>query len=174
MIVGIDPGLTGGIAVLDNSNRLVILEALPVVAGLLDVRALAGRLRLCHDPLNEPDVYLELVGAMPKQGVSSTFKFGRTFGTIEGIVGALGFPLHLIRPKEWQKVSHLGTPGGADPKERSILAASRLYPTADLVRGTTTTRERASKPHLGLVDALLIAHYGWATLYGGRNGNDRT
>lgn len=168
MIVGIDPGLTGGIAVLDRGGRLLRLEALPVVAGLLDVQALSSLLRRSHFPTSEHDVFLELVGAMPKQGVSSTFKFGRTFGTLEGIVGALGFPLHLIRPKEWQKVAHLGTPGGADPKERSILAASRLYPTADLVRGTTTTRERASKPHLGLVDALLIAHYGWATLYGGQ------
>lgn len=169
MIVGIDPGLTGGIAVLDRGGKLELLEALPVVAGLLDVHKIASVLRWSDSrTVDYPDVYLELVGAMPKQGVSSTFKFGRTFGTLEGIVGALGFPLHLIRPKEWQKVAHLGTPGVADPKERSILAASRLYPTADLVRGTTTTRERATKPHLGLVDALLIAHYGWATLHGGK------
>lgn len=168
MIVGIDPGLTGGIAVLNARRELLWLEPLPVAAGLLDVGGVAGALRRADlVPYERPDVFLELVGAMPKQGVTSTFKFGRTFGTIEGVVGALHYPLHLIRPKVWQKVAHEGTPGNADPKARSIAAASRLYPGVDLVRGTTATRERATKPHLGLVDALLIAHYGWATLYGG-------
>lgn len=169
IVVGIDPGLTGGIAVLDCHRRVKRLTPMPVAAGLVDSYAIASTLRsLVGDPLDPPDVFLELVGAMPRQGVTSTFKFGRVFGAVEGVVGALQYPLHLIRPKVWQKVAHEGVPASADPKERSIAAASRLYPSVDLVRGTTATRERATKPHLGLVDALLIAHYGWVTLYGGK------
>ena len=172
MILGIDPGLTGGICAVDRDRRVLILEPMPETAKVVDSQDLARLLRRADElPMQPPDVFLEQVSARPGQGSVSTFKFGRVYGAVEGVVGALGFPLHLVRPQAWQKVSHAGTPGNADPKERSVLAASRLYPSVDLVRGTTTTRERASQPHLGLVDALLIAHFGWVTLYGGTHGN---
>ena len=98
---------------------------------------------------------LEKSQAMPKQGVSSTFKFGRNFGIIEGTLSALGIPFTLVRPTEWCKVIHEGTKAGGDPKARSRMAVSRLFPNVDL-----KASDRCRIQHEGMVDAILLAEYG--------------
>jgi crossover junction endodeoxyribonuclease RuvC len=151
-ILGIDPGLSGGIAVLSPDGPWY--EPMPTVAAkkgeLLNlsalVRLLSGR---------DIDIaYLEMVSARPGQGVSSTFKFGRSYGAIEGILTGLKIPYQLVTPQAWTKVIHVGIEA-ADPKAKSQIAASRLFPSLDLRASV-----RCKKPHEGVVDALLIAEYG--------------
>ena len=167
LFYGFDPGLNGGVCALDEDDNVVLLEPMPVVAGLVDGCALASVLMedLARRKSTEgfhACAIVENVHAMPKQGVSSTFKFGHGFGVIEGVLAALGIPEQFVRPQAWQKVVLGGTPAAASPKARALLAAQRLYPNVDLVRGTVACwRDKARKPHDGLVDALLIARYGW-------------
>jgi len=161
IVVGIDPGLTGGIAVLDTDwsdaqPRYCI--AMPIIAAytggrtahLIDAVALYDFFASMEDAV----FFVEKVHSMPKQGVASAFKFGRGLGVIEGVIAATKFPLHFVSPQRWQKVMHADIEG-TDPKARSVIAAKRLFPHAILTVG-----ERSTKPHLGLTESLLIAEFG--------------
>ena len=108
-IIGIDPGLTGAVAVLPEgrffdtptesvkkgSSKKVYLVA-EMVAALESFGYDAAGLPRGH-------AYIEDVHAMPGQGVSSTFSFVRGFGLWEGIVAALGIPYTLVSPVRWKR-----------------------------------------------------------------------
>ena len=102
--------------------------------------------------------FLEKVHAMPGQGVSSMFKFGRVFGAIEALLVSNCIPYELIPPQRWTREIHKGLDHLCeDSKEKSRLAASMLFPNHDFRKS-----ERAKNPHMGMVDAALIAEYGRA------------
>ena len=161
MIVGIDPGLSGALFFLDL-NRLSAGEAvdLPVhllmrggkkkrevdVSGLIEI--LAGR-RLEH-------AFLEQVSAMPGQGVSSVFAFGKAYGVILGAIAAHSIPLTLVAPIVWKRA--LGVPKA---KDGARARASQLLPEA--------ASQWALKKHDGRAEAALIALYGARQI----NGNSR-
>ena len=89
-IIGIDPGLNGAIAVLQN-NKVIEIHDIPVMTdGKKNKRQLnsAQLVKLLKDNFqDETDtvVIVEQVNAMPGQGVTSMFNFGQTFGAIKGI-----------------------------------------------------------------------------------------
>ena len=154
-ILGIDPGLSGALALSYRDGLLY--EEMPTIETQLDLQRLA---QLLQGFKEHTDVaLLEKVSAMPKQGVSSTFKFGRVYGAVEGMLVALGIPYQLVTPQTWMKVMHQGVEADLDSKARSQLAFKRLFPKVDLLTGT-----RRKKPHEGIVEALLIAEYGRRTL----------
>ena len=107
-IIGIDPGLSGGIAVLEN-NKVKNIFDMPVMAeGKKNKRQLnsAQLVKLLRDNYSDQDevsVVVEQVNAMPGQGVTSMFNFGQTFGAIKGICAALGLPIYFVRPAKWKK-----------------------------------------------------------------------
>ncbi len=71
-IIGIDPGLSGAIAFyFPEAPDRVIAEDMPVASGMVDCATLATRIRQMAPGL----AIVERVASMPKQGVSSTFKF---------------------------------------------------------------------------------------------------
>jgi len=175
IIIGIDPGLDGAIAVLTGEGAVArwlngrpMLEAMPRAAKVLDVSQLVttldalyaeacgtARARLNDDLVRRRvHAYLEKAQAFPKQGGSSSFKFGRVFGIVEGLIAAQRWPLTMVPPSVWTRAMHAGCEGST-PKQRSAVAASRLFPGIDLHKS-----ERSRKPHEGIVDALLIAEYG--------------
>lgn len=75
----------------------------------------------------------------------------------EWMLVALQIPYQLVSPVTWQRVMHAGTPG-ADTKQRSLMAAKRLFPDVSLKR-----TERSRKDDDGFADALLLADYGRRT-----------
>lgn len=116
LFLGIDPGQSGAYAVVDENGS-------PVghVKGKDSCTDRAAFLR------EHVAVFgmLERVNAMPKQGVSSTFKFGTSFGEAIGILEALGIRHELITPSKWQQVMSCRTGGD---KNVSKQAAQRLFP----------------------------------------------
>jgi crossover junction endodeoxyribonuclease RuvC len=149
--MGIDPGLKGGIAVLSPDG--VIIEPMPTIEDtILNLPELA---RILRDWAPEIRMcVLEKVGAMPKQGVSSMFKFGRVYGNVEAMLIAFGIPTMLVRPQEWQKEIHRGADGNLDSKAKSYVIFSRLFPGVNALR-----TKRSTKPHEGMVEALLMAEF---------------
>jgi len=150
-VLSCDPGMGGAVCVLEEGS-FDFLE-MPRIGKQLDLGALAlwiGQKRgvIAH-------AFIEQVGARPGQGVSTMFKFGRCYGAIEGIVAALGIPYTLVHPSKWTKEMHAGIEGGQSGKERSALAAARLFPHVDF-----RPSERCKKPHDGFVDCALLAEYG--------------
>ena len=150
-IIGVDPGQKGGIAIIPLRGPKSHTEAHAMPLGAdksIDWRAFADILRP-WDAL----VYVEQVHSMPKQGVASTFKFGRNYGGIFGVCGALKMPYITVTPQKWKKDIL------ADYETRDKLAAidfcQKKFRTVNLVP------PGCRKESDGLADALCIALYGF-------------
>ena len=144
IIVGIDPGNNGGIALLRH-GQLIYADHLPIVGKTLSAHLLNNWFA---DILPDtPDmVVVEQVHAMPRQGVSSTFAFGKACGMIEGVVAARGLPVTYVTPQRWKKAM-----GVTADKNSSRQLAINLWPgEADLFRRVKDA-DRA--------EAALIAKY---------------
>lgn len=155
MYIGVDPGKKGGLCVMSKDGGIVELLRLGddfVVAELL------RRYSQTMDRVNSK-CFVEQVGAMPGQGVTSMFTFGQGFGFLLGVLCALKIPYSTVTPHRWQKKMHTGIPGKGtlDAKKRSLLVVRQNYPDAEIVP------QGCRVPHDGLVDAILIADYGRRT-----------
>lgn len=166
-IIGIDPGISGGIVVLNDRREIVYRTVMPSVEvkkqnkikHMLDISKLHKIILELKSLETQTYCYLEKVNAMPKQGVVSMFNFGYCFGAIEAIIIANSIPYNLITPQAWSKSLHQGLSKDIDPKDRSILVVKRLFPNVNLL-----ATSRSTKLHSGLVDSLLIAEYGLRTM----------
>lgn len=139
IFIGIDPGISGAMAIIDK-------DAVTVMP--FDERTYIENLRLCTNE-DKCICCLEKVSSMPKQGVASTFKFGANFGWIQGMLMTLDVPFELVTPQKWKKEFSVT----AD-KNTSIDVARRLFPQVNLKR-----TERCVKEHDGMAEALLMAEY---------------
>ena len=151
-VMGIDPGLTGGLAIISPEEGL-LMEPMPRNEEFIEM-LMVSEFLFEHGPRLKM-VFIEQANAMPKQGVSSMFKFGRVFGALEGIIATHKLPCTYVRPQQWTKKMHEGLSKDIDTKERSRIIFSRLFPGID-----STASEKSSKPHMGMVEAALIAEYG--------------
>ena len=159
IFIGIDPGITGAIAEIDPYGYVVLRDTPTIeikkgnktkidyaplqMAAFLDGFA-STRIpttSICH-------VFIEKVGAMPKQGVTGMFGFGKGFGMWLGILAAFKIPYTLVTPQAWKKELMQGM---AD-KDASRIRAQQLFPNC--------VGELSRKKDIGRADALLIAEYG--------------
>jgi len=140
IVMGIDPGSKGGIAIL-NAGTIIFTCAMPLIAKTdIDVCAIISAIKTYKAEF----IVIEHSQAFPKMGKSQTFKFGENFGAVKAAADLSGVPFTLVKPREWQKKAHIGTPPKLPPKDRSLLVFRRLYPQE-------TTK------HDGIIDAVLIA-----------------
>ncbi len=91
--MGIDPGSASGAVAWLHADGRAGVNDLPLIAGALDPHALHALLLDTPEPATA--VYVERVSAMPRQGVASTFKFGRAVGAIWATVALAGLRLEL-------------------------------------------------------------------------------
>jgi crossover junction endodeoxyribonuclease RuvC len=110
-----------------------------------------GTIRAILEEYKPNLVVIESVHAMPKQGVSSTFTFGRSFGRIETIVEMLRIPHELITPQKWKATVLAGT---AKDKAAAIEYVQRRHPDVNLIQPKCRT------PHDGIADAICMADAG--------------
>jgi len=140
-IIGIDPGQSGGIVFIDGGR----MYAYPMPRTEADTwECLNG---YC---LDERFVYLEKVGPMPKQGVSSTWKFGQHYGMLRAFLIACGVPFETVSPAKWQRAMGCLTKGDKNVSKRK---AQELFPNATVYTKTKTITH-------AVADAMLIAEYG--------------
>lgn len=146
MLLGIDPGIVGGWALVSADGSLIAAGDLPV-AGTGAQRMVSGPVFAAELRLHTVDrAIIEQVSAMPKQGVASSFKFGRAVGVVEGVMDGLGIPVSWVTPAKWKKAMGLG----AD-KEASRQKAIRQWPSQSFLF--------ARKKDHGRAEAALIALY---------------
>lgn len=151
-VIGIDPGLSGAVAFYcPEAPDRVIAEDMPVAAGMVDCATLAARIRQMAPGL----AIVERVASMPKQGVSSTFKFGTAYGAIIGILAALEIRTALVTPQVWKKHFRLDS-----DKEKGRALALRTF--------AKTPEHFARKKDHGRAEAALLALYGAITEGGTR------
>lgn len=150
-ILGVDPGLDGGLAVIGPDG--ILLKPMPRYAGGIDIPEL-NRLLSSH-ARDLRAAYIEKPPIVPKNGCIAHFRLGEAYGIVVGLVLANGIPLVEVRPQKWQQAMHQGVPKYDNAKLRSKSAFSLLFPGVDARRTAKCT-----VPHDGLVDAALIAEYG--------------
>lgn len=150
-IMGIDPGKEGAVAIFPlREKEFVVLNGLLQNIDYCFFRAYVHDFAVSH-------IYLEKAQSMPKQGVTGMFHYGQGFGRLIGWIESLMIPFTLVTPQQWMKIMHQGATG-KDAKAKSLQVAQRLFPELDF-----KATERCKKPHMGLVDACLIAEYGRRT-----------
>jgi len=156
IVIGIDPGLTGAIGVLQDGVYVGVEDMPTVVKGVGSVKyevnpqGLISIIRKHALPEEAVSLVLEKVGAMPGQGVSSVFSLGDSYGAARAACAASRHELHLVTPMVWKKYFKL-----TSDKELSRSLATRLFPEAPL----------HLKKHDGRAEALLLARWLWETRF---------
>ena len=148
-VVGIDPGLSGAIA--HMYDGVIITADMPIFEVIkakkkqreVDTVQLATIIA----NFNPAMIVLEKVHAMPGQGVTSMFNFGRAFGAVEGVVGALRIPITHVTPQRWKSALRLSSDKG-----ESRRRATQLFPAS----ADQWTRVKDD----GRAEAALLAWYG--------------
>ena len=155
-IIGIDPGLSGAIAVM-HDKKVINMYDMPVMAeGKKNKRQLNSSqlVNIIKENINEDEetiVVVEQVNAMPGQGVTSMFNFGQTFGAIKGVCAALKLPIFFVRPSKWKKHFELIN----SSKDSSRTKVIEMYPTL--------SGQLAKKRDVNKSDAILIAKFYFET-----------
>ena len=156
-VIGIDPGLSGAIAILEEKKVIGVFE-MPVMAeGKKNKRQLnsAQLVNIIQDNLNNKEeaiIVVEQVNAMPGQGVTSMFNFGQTFGAIKGVCAALKLPIFFVRPSKWKKHFELINAS----KDSSRTKVIEMYPTI--------SNQLTKKKDVNKSDAILIARFYFETM----------
>lgn len=156
--IGVDHGMTGGMAILKDMEVLHAWGT-PVIGDgatrMLDFAQLEERHRIATSlaaPGEEVWWVVERVHSMPKQGVASTFTFGRIVGQMEAFMHMSGTGAKHCTPYQWKSAAGMTR----TPKHMSPGLCAELVPSS--------RRFLAGLPKvkiLGIADAILIARFGW-------------
>lgn len=160
LIIGVDPGNTGAMALYDGASVTVI--DMPIVKAKSRGNEIVWA-QLAADFANAEfymaqHAFIEKVGSMPGQGVSSMFKFGYAAGGVRGIIAANQIAVTLVTPPVWKKFQGLI---GFTKKAKSAASRARA---SDLFPSQCDLFKRVKDD--GRAEAALIAHYGYHKLLG--------
>ena len=152
IIIGVDPGISGAISIIENKKILEVYDTPTMIEGKKNKRQInsAQVTNIIKERLNkekEVVVVVEQVNAMPGQGVTSMFTFGQSFGVIKGICAALSLPIYFVRPTKWKKHFNLIKTN----KDASRTKVIEAYPEISSKLHRKKDSNRA--------DAILIALY---------------
>jgi len=152
IIIGIDPGISGAICILNDGKITEIYEMPTMIDGKKNKRQVNGAeiTNIINKELvNKKDakVVIEHVSAMPGQGVTSMFNFGQSFGVLKGICAALKLPVYFIRPVKWKKYFNLIN----TEKDASRTKVIEVFP---YISSRVSKKKDANK-----ADAILIARF---------------
>jgi crossover junction endodeoxyribonuclease RuvC len=140
--MGIDPGKSGSIVVLSGS-RIYTISLKETERDIWEF------IQVMSMPSGNVRAYLEKVSPMPKEGVSSVFKFGQSYGMLRGFLIASCIPFEWVTPATWCKAFGLKKSKNetkVEWKNKHKAKAQELFPKEKITHA--------------LADALLIAEYG--------------
>jgi hypothetical protein len=171
LIIGIDPGLKGGIALINNDGRVKQYHKMPVIEfkntkgkrvkkTIIDIYKVNEIIQkeIVKDEYSYSEfthVFLERASAMPAsqngestQGTASMFNYGREYGKLFGMLSVIGIEFSEVIPRVWKKHFNLSK----DKSEAKNLAVR--------LSGCNFILPRCRVPHEGICEAYLIALYG--------------
>jgi crossover junction endodeoxyribonuclease RuvC len=150
MILGIDPGLDGAIAVLTEAGELVEIHDMPTLLdGAKGRRAVNPALfaSIVYST-HATRAYCELIGPRPTDGTTSAFGFGRSRGIIEGVLAAAGVPLEMIAPPVWKRAANIAP--GRENKDSARSVAIARWPSQAALFARKCDCDRAEAALIGL------------------------
>lgn len=140
--IGIDPGITGGIAALSSDGHILLAAKMPATE--LDLWTLVSQLPLNRGVLDtDRRAMIEKAQPMPKQGIVSAFTYGRGYGALLMTLTAAGIPFDQVTSPVWQQALSCRSKGDKNVTKRR---AQQLWPSRTITHA--------------IADALLIAEYG--------------
>ena len=154
IVIGIDPGKGGGIAIWNYGivKALKCPNSVPEMASI--VSSCIGNWQSdAYKKVMADNVvaYIERVHAFPTDGRSSAFKFGQNYGQWLGILGALGVDTIFVTPQTWMKYYKnkysIELPKEKQERKRKLKELALKYVN--------------KKVTLYNADAILIAVYGF-------------
>lgn len=157
LIWGIDPGLSGGISMMNTEKKITakIMPTITIKKGKKNKRVLDHKgLKETFEPYKSTSCYavIEKQHAMPGQGVSSMLTIGIGYGSLLQTIVDFEIPFEEVRAQVWQKT--FGIANG-DTKAQALNVCQDLFPNLNLL-----ATKRSRKAHSGIVDAVLLMEYG--------------
>jgi Holliday junction resolvasome RuvABC endonuclease subunit len=140
---GIDPGFSGAWGMIDEHGKYVSCGDMINDGRFILAHHVWAEMSQARDR-QDIEVIVEAVHAMPKQGVSSTFKFGMAYGAAISLAQRFNVHVNGVAPRVWKKALKLDS-----DKDTSLLLARELWPNAPLAR----------KKDNGRAEALLLAYW---------------
>lgn len=143
IFLGIDPGLSGGVAALTKSGMWVTAQKMPATERDLLELLQEVRRDAAGYGTDQIRATLEFVRSSPQMGVASAFKFGAGYGGLRMALAASAIPFDEVTPQKWQVAMRCRSGGDKNVTKRR---AQELFP------GGAVTH--------AIADALLLAEYG--------------
>lgn len=145
IIAGIDPGKSGAIVLLKDGQiyqKHLLSQVIP---------------RIHLQTFGVKIVWVEKAQVMGRESARAMFNYGQAYGYMLGTLNGCGFDINFVPPAVWTKLLHKKSATTFDNlKTTSLYVARQIWPTEDW-----RASERCRVPHDGIVDAALIAYYGW-------------
>lgn len=156
--LGIDPGLQGGIALIED-GKFCWRASTPVIAvaksrKVPDETAMVEFLKRAKPDLviiekAQPMVRKDKSGKLVSQGAVGMFRYGMAYGIWLGIIAAFGIRHERVSPRRWKNQMIVDIPGD-NKKAQAMIAAKRLFPDIGKIL----------KTHHHQAEAILMAAYG--------------
>jgi crossover junction endodeoxyribonuclease RuvC len=149
-ILGIDPGLSGALAIVER------IDGIATLIDCIDVPVTDTERRRRVDCISVAEwiarhgpacAVIEVAQSMPRQGVASTFAYGRAAGSVEAIVALHRIPITFVQAASWKRKLHLA---GRD-KEQARALALRLFPRQHALLARKADHHRAEAALLALI-----------------------
>jgi len=165
--IGIDPGVTGAVAFLDEKGSFAMIYDTPRASGAkeMDFHACAAMLML--DWSRNSFVTIEQVHLMPGFSVVSGSNFIKGYGVWLGIMAALAIPYDTVAPRTWMGMSGLPARDKTPKKEGESAkswnrrkAAAKSKHLAALMAKAKARWPECEKWNNGRVAACWLAEYG--------------
>jgi crossover junction endodeoxyribonuclease RuvC len=144
-LLAVDVGLANGFAVLSDAGDLLIASEFPILGEGANRRLGLAKLGELITQFHVDRAVVEDAFPMPKQGVSSVFRYARAAGSIEGAVTALQLPVTFVRPAVWKR--NLGVNAG---KAGMRALACQAWPQHQHLFERVKDEHRAEAALLGL------------------------
>lgn len=150
--LGIDVGGSGAVCLMSEDSKIIDITLNKETDA--DVAHAIWQAKEMYDVVH---CMIENVHSMPKQGVSSSFKFGESKGFLRGLLVAYKIPFTFVTPQRWMKESGIILDSSRTKTEKKNMLkqrAQQLYPEHKIT--------------LANADAILLARYCRNTTYGTR------
>lgn len=151
LYAGIDPGVKGGVVVIDDQQRAVFTHVTPIIGKEYDIPEMYSLLRGIY-AMGAAFCCIEKGQSMPGDSGRSAWKMGFGHGLWQMALTVVGIRYHVCPPQVWQRA--LGIPKGADTKIHSVLIAKREVADLNLLRTVRSKNEDHN-----IADATNLAVY---------------
>lgn len=142
-VLGIDPGVKGGLALLNPDGTVSTTVSLE---GMTEVQLASAMRELAE---SRPICVIEKVGYIKGDGPMGAFTFGKVYGLLRGLAMGLNLEIIDVYPMMWQSRFDCLSGGNKNVTKNKAIA---LFPAYHARRPRGITH--------GIADALLIAEYG--------------